>query len=570
MMLRAQIQMRICLWILEALQGLQKPAIAAIVLGLLLTSGPRLAFAASGGTMGGSSFSSDSGSGSGSGSSSWGSSSSSGSSSWDSSDSDSGSSYWTFTASPSFSTSTPDDELPPSSSKSYSTLTISPSLSTSTPDDELPPIVWKMFYNLGFSKESEEHLSVTQRVTLNADQLHLSVSSEGLLGKVRSFQNDLDQIAETANTSNFEGLSYILKETISALLRHPDCWISFYSSVDMQHNMKDAEKCFNKLSIEKRGKFSEETLVNLNNIKRRSTRSQTPSGFSNEYIVITLLVAFKGYHKLQAINNSGDLTKALQKLGSIPTKKTLAVEVLWTPQQENDILSKQEMLEDYPLLRPLDVVQDSAFESQYELVVVVVFLLVEKRRVIRMGEEELGFEVLGISSEEGVCGSHYALGILYPDNYCSQASGLLGKVRSFQKDLDQIAETADTSTSEGLSFVLTGTTLALHRHIDCWISCHSSVDLKCSIEDGEKSFKKLSIEERGKINEETLINVNNIKRRNMRSQTSSGFSNDYILVDVKDNIEDGEKHFNKLSTEEQKNSVKRHLSMSITLKIGAR
>ncbi|XP_026656979.1 uncharacterized protein LOC103697271 [Phoenix dactylifera] len=34
--------------------------------------------------------------------------------------------------------------------------------------------------------------------------------------------------------------------------------------------------------------------------------------------------------------------------------------------------------------------------------------------------------------------------------------GLLGMARSLQKDLDRIAETADTSTPEGLSYVLTG------------------------------------------------------------------------------------------------------------------
>ncbi len=30
-----------------------------------------------------------------------------------------------------------------------------------------------------------------------------------------------------------------------------------------------------------------------------------------------------------------------------------AVEVLWTPQDENDTLSERELLRDYPLLRPL-------------------------------------------------------------------------------------------------------------------------------------------------------------------------------------------------------------------------
>nr|CAB3493607.1 unnamed protein product [Digitaria exilis] len=85
--------------------------------------------------------------------------------------------------------------------------------------------------------------------------------------------------------------------------------------VDVKRSMDDGEKRFNQLSIEERGKFDEETLVNVNSIKRNKAGSQRSSGFTNEYIV--------------------------------------AVEVLWTPQNENDTLSERELLEDYPLLRPL-------------------------------------------------------------------------------------------------------------------------------------------------------------------------------------------------------------------------
>ncbi|KAL9320357.1 hypothetical protein ACSQ67_012196 [Phaseolus vulgaris] len=175
----------------------------------------------------------------------------------------------------------------------------------------------------------------------------------GLLGMGRTLQKDLNRIAEVADTSTSEGLHYVLTETTLALLRHPDYCISAYSSVDVKRGIEDGEKRFNQLSIEERGKFDEETLVNVNNIKRQSTRSQRANGFSNEYIVITILAAAEGEHKLPSINGSGNLKDALQKLGSIPSSKLLAVEVLWTPQNENDTLSERELLEDYPLLRPL-------------------------------------------------------------------------------------------------------------------------------------------------------------------------------------------------------------------------
>ncbi|GKB31534.1 trans-2-enoyl-CoA reductase, partial [Tanacetum coccineum] len=72
--------------------------------------------------------------------------------------------------------------------------------------------------------------------------------------------------------------------------------------------------------------------------------------------------------------------------------------------------------------------------------------------------------------------------------------GLLGMGRSLQRDLNRIAEAADTSTPEGLSFVLQETTLSLLRHPDYCISGYSFVDVKRSVEEGEKRFNQLSIE----------------------------------------------------------------------------
>lgn len=58
----------------------------------------------------------------------------------------------------------------------------------------------------------------------------------------------------------------------------------------MKRSMEDGEKRFNQLSIEERGKFDEETLVNVNSIKRQSTSSKRSNGFSNEYIVVRLIL----------------------------------------------------------------------------------------------------------------------------------------------------------------------------------------------------------------------------------------------------------------------------------------
>ncbi|KAI4372584.1 hypothetical protein MLD38_010797 [Melastoma candidum] len=313
-----------------ALHALKKPAAVAVVLGLLLMYDPGLrlnpAIAASGGRMGGSSFSSRS----------------------SSSSSSSSRSYTMRSPSPGFSSYTAPYYGPPPFGGGFY---VGPAVGVGAGSSFFLILVGFAAFVVvsGFLSDKTEDgglLTATEKTSV----LKLQV---GLLGMGRSLQKDLNRIAELADTSSPEGLRYVLTETTLALLRHPDYCISGYSLVDIKRSVEDGEKRFNQLSIEERGKFDEETLVNVNNIRKLSPGSQRSSGFSNEYIVITILVAAEGVHKLPTINGSGDLKEALQKLGSIPSSKILAVEVLWTPQNENDTLSERELLEDYPLLRPL-------------------------------------------------------------------------------------------------------------------------------------------------------------------------------------------------------------------------
>nr|KAJ0219868.1 hypothetical protein LSAT_V11C200073490 [Lactuca sativa] len=191
------------------------------------------------------------------------------------------------------------------------------------------------------------------RITQYIEKTSVLKLQVGLLGTGKSLQKDLNQIAETADTSKPEGLRYVLQETTLALLRHPDYCIYGYSFVDVKRSIDEGEKRFNQLSIEERGKFDEETLVNVNNIRKQSATTQRSNDFRNEYIVITIIVAAEGVVNLPFIYNRAQLKKALQKLAIISSKRVKAVEVLWTPQNENDTLTERELLEDYCLLRHL-------------------------------------------------------------------------------------------------------------------------------------------------------------------------------------------------------------------------
>nr|GLL30560.1 uncharacterized protein LOC109191451 isoform X2 [Ipomoea trifida] len=309
--------------IVNALKALRKPAVAALLVGLFLMYDPNSALAASGGRVGGRSFSS-------------------------SSSSSSSRSYSTRIAGPSFSYSVPYYAPSPFGFGGGGGVYVGPAVGVGSSFFLIMMSFAAFILVSGFLSDRSEGsvLTATDKTTV----LKLQV---GLLGLGRSLQRDLNRIAQVADTSTPEGLSYVLTETTLALLRHPDYCISAYSSVDVKKSMEEGEKRFNQLSIEERGKFDEETLVNVNNIKRQSSMSQRANAFSNEYIVVTILVAAEGAYKLPTINGSGDLKEALQNVASIPSSRTLAVEVLWTPQNENDTLSERQLLEDYPLLRPL-------------------------------------------------------------------------------------------------------------------------------------------------------------------------------------------------------------------------
>ncbi|KAL5541572.1 hypothetical protein UlMin_009282 [Ulmus minor] len=175
----------------------------------------------------------------------------------------------------------------------------------------------------------------------------------GLSGNASSLQRDLNQIAKTADTSKVEGFHCVLKETMFALLRHNDHWISGYSYVDKNSSVEGSEKFFEQLSEQEREKIDIESLVNFNNVKLKETSSQKANKQRKHYIVVTTIVAARGSYKFPAIKSAESLKSVLQSLSSIKVNNTLAVEVLWTPQDEGDMLSEDELLENYHRLRPI-------------------------------------------------------------------------------------------------------------------------------------------------------------------------------------------------------------------------
>ena len=86
--------------------------------------------------------------------------------------------------------------------------------------------------------------------------------------------------------------------------------------------------------------------------------------------------------------------------------------------------------------------------------------------------------------------------------------GLLAEARALQDDLNRLATTADTGTSQGLAKLLQETTLALLRHPDYWAYA-ASEDKQTRLLTAEQEFNRYTLSARSRFSAETLSNVNN-------------------------------------------------------------
>ncbi|KAL6142845.1 hypothetical protein ACLB2K_061121 [Fragaria x ananassa] len=130
---------------------------------------------------------------------------------------------------------------------------------------------------------------------------------------------DLNRIAESADTSTYKGLSYVLNE------RHQEYLNSSSVSVVSKFGRQASQIYIDRLSINERLSHKE-TLVNAD--KRNSYNI-----WQNEDIMVTLFVGAKGELDLPAIYDDHDIVNVLQKLRTIGSGNNItAVEVLWSPQ----------------------------------------------------------------------------------------------------------------------------------------------------------------------------------------------------------------------------------------------
>lgn len=201
-------------------------------------------------------------------------------------------------------------------------------------------LLWFLIRNRGADSPLDE---------LGNDIVSLSKIQAALVANADSLQQELSDLVLQTDTSTPEGLCILLQEGALLLLRHSDSWTHVYSESQTVPNLDVAQKVFNQLTISERSKLSSETLVNVGG---RLTQKAVPQPPVDEgpaaYIVVTLLIGTAHDKPLFTdIRDEHALQQTLQDIASMTSDYLFTVELIWSPQDESDSLTYDELLVEY-------------------------------------------------------------------------------------------------------------------------------------------------------------------------------------------------------------------------------
>ncbi|MBF1999743.1 MAG: DUF1517 domain-containing protein [Synechococcales cyanobacterium M58_A2018_015] len=184
---------------------------------------------------------------------------------------------------------------------------------------------------------------------LHNDRVTVTRVQIALLAQARYIQDELNELAGQINVDTSAGLTELLRETVLVLLRAPENWTHARVSSQTVNSRPEASRLFEQLSIQERSKFSAETLVNVGGRVRRQSVRINENDDPASYIVVTLLLGTADDQPLAtSVHSAEELKAVLQRIGGMPSGYLMVFELLWSPQDASDSLSRDELLSQYP------------------------------------------------------------------------------------------------------------------------------------------------------------------------------------------------------------------------------
>jgi uncharacterized membrane protein len=176
----------------------------------------------------------------------------------------------------------------------------------------------------------------------------------------KSILSFLDRLSQTAKTDSRVGISNLVSQVALELLRQKQSIFGAYVESEHFGSGDKAGRDFSSKAIEERSKFENESTNNYGGVdySNKGTGSLVADGLGGQATsaVVTLIVALDGDSmKFPQINGIRDLEQALTRLATdVKVDDCLrSAEVLWTPDDGEDVLSERDVIVDYPKLRSI-------------------------------------------------------------------------------------------------------------------------------------------------------------------------------------------------------------------------
>jgi len=157
-----------------------------------------------------------------------------------------------------------------------------------------------------------------------------------------SLYGRLGGIARSADTSSYEGLQGLVSDVCLAMLRSNKDWLAGRTKSETSGLLtNDVEASYNRLVVMERAKWESE----------QGSLTRTAPG-QPTYMVATLVVLLRSAKSLPEISGSGDLRDAIQDLAAevAVEDNLLGAELLWTPEDTNDVMDRDDMFFNFPEL----------------------------------------------------------------------------------------------------------------------------------------------------------------------------------------------------------------------------
>ncbi len=170
-----------------------------------------------------------------------------------------------------------------------------------------------------------------------------------MLATAGNVPSQLNELTLNSDLESAESRAKFLQESVLIVLRNRESWTHVCATSQIFANLAEATQIFDQISIHERSKLSRETLSMVNGDIRRQPSVSAGDRDPGEYIAVTFLIGTEDTRPLFGnIRDVGKLKAVLERSAATPAENLLILEVIWSPQQETDSLTGDDLLGYYP------------------------------------------------------------------------------------------------------------------------------------------------------------------------------------------------------------------------------